>query len=256
MSVITVPFLEKQRFGNACFIYCFARAYAEKMNCELQCPKDWVGRKILANATEPVISVNLPQTFLDTNPKYPLGYFFGSTDIALHIYSQHQIYIDWFSRAQVREWLKLKPEYEEYAPALGQPPYSAMHLRRGDYVTDPTLRKLYCEVSDESYERAIEKFKIPQPVLRVFEGCATPDQTLVNEGLDWLEDFLVLRDAAHLLRANSSFSVWASWLGHGKTYSPIVGDKVGPNFCEFAEGNAECTAGVFPNQSSLNLKEI
>ena len=252
-GVITVPFLHKQRFGNACFIFCFAKGYAEAMGAELQVP-EWFGEKIFVNATEPRMKVNLRWTELDAISKLPIGYFFGQTDIAIRAYCQHQDYLDYYTRAKAREWLKLKPEFEAYAPKMGQP-YSAAHVRRGDYVHDPFVSANYCQVSDESYERAIEEHNIPEPIYRVQEGARTPPPELVAQGLSWLPDFLLLRDATHLLRANSSFSWWAGTLGHGKVYSPVVEDKVGLQHVEFVEGNHPCTAGRFKNQSDLWLKE-
>ena len=252
-GVITVPFLHKQRAGNAMFIYVFSKAYAEHMGAELQVP-NWFGEKIFINATEPRISVNLRWTELDAISKLPLGYWMGQTDIAIRSYCQHEVYLDYYTRANAKEWLKLKPEFEAYAPKTEQP-YSAAHVRRGDFVSDPFTAANYCIVSDESYERAIEQFDIPEPILRVQEGARTPPAELEAQGLGFLSDFLLLRDATHLLRANSSFSVWASWLGNAKTYAPVVEDRVGLQDVDFVEGNHPCTAGRFKNQSDLWLKE-
>lgn len=239
------------RFGNQLFTYVFAKAYAERMNCELQVG-NWIGRQIFTNANEPLVTVRLPQIEPETNGK-PLGYFFGQQNIDIKIYAQHQKYLDFYSRSQVQKWLAIKPEFDCYA--IDEPVYSAAHLRRGDYVNNPWMRTKYCEVSETSYNVAIKKFSIPSPLFKVFEGWRPPFQELDKRGLGFLPDFLALRNATHLLRGNSSFSVWASWLGNGKTYSPIVGTKAGLNDCEFVEGNWPCTAGQFSNQSDLHLKE-
>ena len=229
------------------------------MDAELQVP-EWFGEKIFVNATEPRIGANLRWTELDSLSKQPIGFWFGATNIAIRAYCQHQVYLDWYTRAQARDWLKLKPEFEAYAPsaltalspvAMG---YSAAHIRRGDYL-NPLLRSNYCEVSDESYEQAIERWDIPEPIYRVQEGARPVPPELEAQGLGFLPDFLLLRDATHLLRANSSFSVWASWLGNAKTYAPVVEDKVGLQTVEFVLGNHPCTAGRFKNQSSLFLRE-
>jgi len=249
-GVITVPFLAKQRAGNAFFIYVFAKGYAEHVGAELQVPP-WFGEKIFVNATEPRISRNFHWTELDSISTLPIGYWFGRTDIAIRAFCQHEVYLDYWTRAKARQWLMLKPEFEAYAPKAEQKPYSAAHVRRGDYLDNPN----YCIVSDESYERAIEQFDIPEPILRVQEGARTPPPELEAQGLGFLSDFLLLRDATHLLRANSSFSWWAGTLGHGKVYSPVVEDKVGLQHVEFVEGNHPCTAGRFKNQSDLWLKE-
>jgi hypothetical protein len=252
-GVITVPFLAKQRLGNALFIYCFARGYAESMGAELQVPP-WIGQKLFINATEPPITQNFHWTELDSLSRLPVDYWFGAVNIAIRAYCQHASHLAYWTRAKAKEWLKLKPEFEKYA--FNSPmPYSACHVRRGDITIDPVLRANYCEVSDESYMEAIEKFNIPEPILRVQEGARTPPPELEAQGLGFLPDFLLLRDAAHLLRANSSFSVWASWLGNAKTYAPVVEDKVGLQDVEFVLGNHPCTAGRFKNQSELFLRE-
>lgn len=253
MSLITVRDLKSVgRFGNQCFLYCAAKGYARAMKCDLEVGP-WIGRDIFVNATEPLPSRELPQTVSDADPSQPIGYWFGQREIDIRSYCQHQKYIDMYSRADVREWLKLKPELEAYAPADAV--YSAAHLRKGDYVSDPYLRQRYCEVSEESYDRAAKQFNIPLPLFKVTEGWRPPYAELEKRGLGFLPDWLFLRNASHLLRGNSSFSVFAAWCGHGKVYSPVVGGLAGKHTVPFVEGNHECTAGQFANQSSLHLKE-
>lgn len=253
MPLITVRDLQGiGRFGNQLFLYVFAKGYAQKMGCELQ-TQDWVGRSLFVNATEPLVNVQLPQTEVENCSSKAIGYFFGQRDIDLKVFAQHQRYLDYFTRLQAKEWLRLKPEFEQYAPGGS---YSACHLRRGDYVSDPFLRQNYCEVSEGSYRKALERFKIPEPVRMVTEGWKAPAPALETRGMGWLEDFLTLRNAAYLLRGNSSFSVWASWLGEGKVYAPVVGRMTGLKDVTFVEGNWPCTAGRFRNQSDLHLKEV
>lgn len=242
MPVISVRELGRiGRVGNQMFLFCFARGYALAHNCELQIPTDWWGREVFPDVAKlPPITVTLPQTELDSVTTRPLNRYFGRTDIDLRVFAQSQCYLDYYTRTQVREWLAFKPEYDR--PMNGA--YSAAHQRRGDY-SSPAYRDWYCTISEESYSRAIDKHKIPPPVQIVSEASGRP----------WLEDFLTLRNASHLLRANSTFSFWAGVLSHGKVYSPVVGDKVGHQDVEFVEGNHETTAGRFANQSSLHLKE-
>jgi hypothetical protein len=89
----------------------------------------------------------------------------------------------------------------------------------------------------------------------VFDGWKSPPAELPAD-MKWLDDFLFLRGAAFLLRANSTFSWWAACLGSGQVYSPVVGERVGWNLVEFAKGNHSNTAGKFKNQSDLYLKEV
>lgn len=253
MSVITCRTLGGiGRAGNQFFLYCFCKAYAKRHGCELQ-TGDWLGRHILANANEPFVSdPTLPQTEIDSHTKKPLDRYFGRTGIDIRVYAQHELYTSWYSRKEIREWLTLKPEFEALAPKIK--PVTVAHLRRGDYCDNESFSKFYCAVSEKSYDAAVEKFYIPQPVLKVFEGWRKPPAQLPAH-LNWLPDFLLMRDAQYLLRANSTFSMFAGWLGHGKVYAPIVSDKVGLQECEFTEGNWPCTAGKFRNQSDLVLRE-
>lgn len=239
------------RIGNQLFLYAFAKGYAERMGCELQIPAGWWGRKVFANINEPPIRANCPQTALEGKSKRPLGYFFGQKNIDIFVYGQHQLYLDFYTQSKVRQWFQFKPSFEAHAPK--GPSYSAIHVRRGDYETHPLFRKRYCVVSARSYAIAIGQFSIPSPVYCVQEGWRLPLTNLSAQGLAWLEDFLFLRDAQCLLRANSTFSVWAGWLGKGKVYSPVVGDKVGVQDVPFVEGNHSNTAGIFPTQSDLHL---
>lgn len=254
MPVITVRHLGGiGRFGNQCALYCFAKGYARRYGAELQC-SNWIGREIFENANEPFVSdPHLPQTILDSNTREPLDRYFGRVNIDLRVYAQSSIYQDGFyTRQDVRNWLKLKPKYEAFAPK--ERPLSVAHLRLGDIVDHASFSKYYCSVTEQSYDDAIEQFNIPKPVIKVFEGWRKPPPEL-PAGLDWLSDWLLMRDAQHLLRANSTFSMFAAWCGNGKVYAPIVEDKAGPNWCEFTEGNWPCTAGKFHNQSDLFLKE-
>lgn len=243
------------RVGNQLFLYAFARGYAEAMGAELLMPQ-WWGRKVFAGvADDPMLRpmMRLPQTELDSISSKPLGYFFGQTGVDLFVYGQHQRYVDFYTQAKVREWFRLRPEYEAYATGGI---YSACHIRRWEHPKfDLSARHNYCTITEASYERAVERFQVPRPIIGVCEGWRAPTLALAEAGLSWLPDWLLLRDATHLLRANSSFSWWAGALSLGKVYSPVVGDKTGLQDVEFVEGNHPCTAGKFANQSNLFLRE-
>lgn len=245
--------LTNQRFGNSLFIYAFCRGYAEAMGCELRTPP-WIGQKIFQNVNEPPmshLSIRLPQTYPDHLRPDLLGHFFGQKDIDIQAYCQHQVYLDFYTRKQAKEWFTLK---QEYTLLPSDAHYCVAHKRRGDYLKPP-FNKLYAAVSDASYEKAIDKYRVPRPVLSVEEGWKEPPERCKEIGAPWLYDFLLMLNAGFLLRANSSFSWWAAALGDGKVYSPVVGNKVGWQDCEFVEGNWPCTAGGFRNQSDLALKE-
>ena len=228
------------RIGNQLFLYAFAKGYAAAHHCELQVGP-WFGQEVFVNATESAPVKQFQQTPLDSHTRKPFD-FLGKTNIDLFVYGQHQRFIDYYTRAQVREWLKLKPEWEVFGPDSHVP--CVAHIRRGDYVSK--YSNCYCLIPESSYERAVEKFKLPKPTY-VSDEAYPPKH--------WLSDFLLMRDADHLIRANSSFSWWAATLGHGRVFAPIVGDKVGWNDVEFVESNHPSTAGKFGNQSDLWLRE-
>ncbi len=251
MSVITCRDIGSiGRAGNQLFLYCLSKGYAESVGAHFQCG-EWWGRKVFPEAfCDPVVGPYLPQTELDSESSKPLGYWFGQTNIDIRVFGQHQDYLQFYTRTKAKAWLRFYDDFEALRPMFGAT-YSAAHLRRGDYVGNDK----YCHVSDLSYELALKKFQIPDPIFCVEEGLMVPHKTFQDMGLPWLSDFLFLRGATHLLRGNSSFSVWASWLGSGRTYSPVVGSMTGHRDVEFVEGNHPCTAGMFANQSDLKLAE-
>lgn len=255
MSVITVRNLATiGRLGNMLHLYAFARGYARAHNCELQVPQ-WIGREVFPECANDsfITRTDLRSVENDAITKRPLDRYFGITDIDLNVFAQHQIYLQFYSRADVWKWFKIDPMLVELCgPSLGR--YSALHLRRGDYLSKEFIGH-YATVQDASYERAIRQFHVPDPVLRIGEGLNAVAPFLPPE-MSWLKDFVTLRDAAVLLRANSSFSWWAAVLSAGKVYSPVVGDKTGWQDVEFVEGNHPCTAGKFRNQSDLFVKEV
>lgn len=256
MGLITVRNLTRTgRAGNQLFLYAFARAYAAHHGCELQIPADWWGRKVFTNVQEKEISHHLPQTPLDSRPGSVIGEWFGQTDIDIFSYCQHQRYLDFYTRAWVRDWFTIKDEYLAFACGMEQS-YTALHVRHGDYLSNPLFRQRYCSINLQCYYRALKEYDIHPPIYVVQDGGRRPAAELEDQGLEWLQDWMSLIHAACLFRANSSFSVWAGWLSQGRVFSPVIGDRVG--LCDdvkFVEGNHENTAPFFPNQSSLYLKE-
>lgn len=255
MSVVTCRNLGGiGRVGNQLHLYVFAKAYAERYGAELQ-TSDWVGRKLFVNATEPLVEdMTLPQTRLDSEAVemgLPLDRYFGRVNIDLRVYAQHQCYA-FYTRTQAREWLKLKPEYEAFAPR--ECPGTVAHIRKPDAVDNESFNRVYCSLTEDSYDAAMEFYGIPGPVTKVFAGWR-PDHPDLPPELSWLPDFLMLRDASHLLRANSTFSFFAGVLSRGRVYSPLVRDLVGLHRVPFCEGNFACPAGRFKNQSDIFLRE-
>jgi hypothetical protein len=196
-------------FGNQLFQYAAVRALAEKEGREFKTP-EWVGEKIFV-----LPPVNRPQ----------------KGDMELRGYCQNQqsaIY----TRSQVKEWFKIKPEIEQrLSDMVAKAPF-VWHLR--DYGDCPVL----ATVSTRSYGEAADKFGSDEYAWMLVRQIR-PQHLSGFEQFDFLPDFYRLMKAEVLFRANSTFSMWAAWLGNGKVYSPVMEGKPGGQIVdvEFVEGN-------------------
>lgn len=101
----------------------------------------------------------------------------------------------------------------------------ALHVRRGDYVSDQQTAKVHNSLDVEYYKRAVEFFqgKIGNEttffvfsddidfVRRKFDFL--PKKLLVdNKGSIAAEDMMLMSNCEHNIIANSSYSWWAAWL--------------------------------------------
>ena len=215
------------RFGNQLFQYAFAKSYAEKYNCTLEIPKNWVGRKIFKNIDDPPISNPLPKTKLDIIP-------WGRKNIDLFGYFCAPEFVQFLTRKKLKKWFQIKDKRTDLFPKSEK--YLAAHLRRGDYTTQFSF--LYCTVSKKSYLETISRFKLDKYKVKwVSENNKKQHPLCEKENISFLPDFITLLNADVILRANSSFSFWAAVLSDGEVYSPVVKKKTGKNDVEFVRGN-------------------
>ncbi len=102
-----------------------------------------------------------------------------------------------------------------------------IHIRRGDYITNPINTQIFGTLSKEYYFKAInhiektinqktKKFLFsndPEWCRETFAGYS--DITIVDEnhsGPNGTSHFLLMTQCKHFVIANSSFSWWAAWL--------------------------------------------
>ena len=222
MNPIYTPLIG--RIGNQLFQYAKARAIAERDGRPLTTPP-WVGEAIF---DLPCVSRNLPDAE------------------TIEGYGQNQDSLI-YTRAQVKQWFKLKLPVEQALESVPLSPIIA-HRRVGDYA-----RLGYVVVSEQSYRDAWHKFEFePTPLEFV-----TEENPMRVSGLpDWLPDFYRMMRSKVLFRGNSSFSWWAATLSEARIFSPIITGKEGgrEQHCEFVSGNWPKFADL-PNITDLHLKE-
>ena len=110
----------------------------------------------------------------------------------------------------------------------------SVHVRRGDYVSDPKNRRIYAECGAAYYRLAQSQMRARHPGAQFFVFSDDPawaravlagdgggDVHIVdhNRGADSWNDLRLMSRCHHHIIANSSFSWWAAWLNEheGKT---------------------------------------
>lgn len=225
MPVVTVNPIG--RFGNQMFQYASARGFAEAEGFGFAAP-EWMGEQVFDLQDE------RPHTHEDMIT-WNAGYGQSQVDIT-------------YTRSQVKEWFKFKPEVDKKM-SWALKPNEAVHLRRGDYQSLG-----YVCVSIQSYFDAVNNFGYKASQNRRWFSEAYP---FTVDGLpDWLPDFYLMTKAQTIFRANSTYSWWAATLSDAKVYSPIVTGKEGGRVqdCEFVEGNWPKFADL-PCCTDLHLPE-
>jgi hypothetical protein len=215
------------RFGNQLWQYVYAKAYAKLINAQLQIPNEWVGRKIF-QIDEAGIERWCPQTDLDYVPQ-------GEDNIDLFGYFQDLIFTSLLNNNDIRENLVFRPEWIKLYENKVTKPYTALHMRKGDYLN---LAHVYCLVSDESFYKAAKDnghFDYNLQVLTEENPASCPEADKIGAG--FLPDFFTLMNSTYLYRSNSTFSWWAGFLGNCEVYSPVVNGLTGKNEVEFVKGN-------------------
>ena len=132
-------------------------------------------------------------------------------------------------REQLLSEISLKNPYSESAQAFSEAIAAttsvALHIRRGDYVTNPGANAVHGTCSLDYYKAAILTMqnKVAEPHFFVFSDDIAwvkenleldPARTtyISGNGLQDEEELLLMSECAHAVIANSTFSWWAAWL--------------------------------------------
>jgi hypothetical protein len=101
---------------------------------------------------------------------------------------------------------------------LNQPGTVSLHIRRGDYTTNPSFNTLPVAY----YQRAVTHLQqhhenlswyvFSDDIPWVREHIPMPKETIYVTGLADIDDFRLMQSATHTVMANSTFSWWAAWL--------------------------------------------
>ncbi|MCL4552178.1 MAG: alpha-1,2-fucosyltransferase, partial [Candidatus Marsarchaeota archaeon] len=102
----------------------------------------------------------------------------------------------------------------------------SVHVRRGDFVSNPQTRRVHGGCSLECYQECARRIseKVPDPHFFIFsnepqwvaENLSLGYPTTVvrhNDPSKGYEDLRLMSTCQHHIIANSSFSWWAAWLG-------------------------------------------
>ena len=131
---------------------------------------------------------------------------------------------------------KLRPEYGQAKSKIDLSESVAIHVRRGDYVSNPRSANLNGVLPLRYYQNALDyiKLNLNHPHFFVFSD----DIPWVKSHFDFrgenhtfiegvkdpnaIEELELMRSCKHHIIANSSFSWWGAWLGSNKNQVVIA----------------------------------
>ncbi|MDA4844247.1 alpha-1,2-fucosyltransferase [Hoeflea poritis] len=163
-------------------------------------------------------------------------------DVFLHGYWQSERYFCDFAQ-RLRQELSVKTPPDKANTALlrqmGAEPAVSLHIRRGDYVTNPKANALHGTCSLAYYKRAaklIAERMDENPVFYVFSdepqwaaaNLELPFDIRVvdhNSGDRNFEDMRLMSACRHHIVANSSFSWWGAWLNPSESKIVVAPEK-------------------------------
>ncbi len=117
-------------------------------------------------------------------------------------------------------------EGEKIAQMIQQSPVSvSIHIRRGDYATDPATTRHHGLTTPEYYKYAIDRITQIAPTSHFFIfsddieyakkalTISSPHHFVSGSSIPAHEELILMSRCTHHIIANSSFSWWSAWLG-------------------------------------------
>jgi hypothetical protein len=128
-------------------------------------------------------------------------------------------------RQEFRFRKELQGENKQLAEKIAACEAVSLHIRRGDYVTNPVANQVLGVCSLEYYQRSVERVTqtLSSPCFFIFSDdpqwaeahLRLPYSTTIvahNRGEQSYEDMRLMSLCKHHIIANSSFSWWGAWL--------------------------------------------
>lgn len=157
---------------------------------------------------------------------------------------QDSAYFDQDISAHVKRDFRFKDELNnqnsEYLKMIEANESVSIHIRRGDYISNPKYNRILGGICDEGYySRAISEIEesVQSPQYFIFSddeawvrenfGCrlgSNATYIIGNSGKNSHIDMLLMTKCKHNIIANSSFSWWGAWLNENPR-KKVIGPK-------------------------------
>ena len=140
---------------------------------------------------------------------------------------QHDQYFQKYRNSLLKEFT-LKEKWEipkQLQDILNDYQVISVHVRRGDYVSDPAVKRSMGICGKDYYLKAVDylKERIRRPYLFLFTNDAkwveehlkfdVPHTVISNQfGLSDIQEMMLMSRCNHNIIANSTFSWWGAWL--------------------------------------------
>ena len=197
---------------------------------------------ILPDSFINLIKGGFPKTFRETQLRYDERFARLGLNTRLKGYWQSERYFKKIEK-KLRNDLKITtPPSNSNAQLLqkiASLPAVSVHIRRGDYVTNPEANAYHGTCDLNYYSRAmayVRNHMIEDPVIFVFsddpfwakENFNSPFETIyvdINSASTCYEDLRLMACCEHNIIANSSFSWWGAWLNQNSKKIVVAPNK-------------------------------
>ncbi len=257
----------KGGLGNQLFQYAFGRLIASSRGEELKLDKDILGTKSDTYRSYGLDNFNIKAALATPEEvrqfKYPYGLFSKARRLfkakilrIFHIGYEAEMlntkasYLDGYFQSykylepikeQLLNELTLKEDLSlRYGFLLLEMATSAsvaVHIRRGDYVSDAKTKSAHyiCDLAYYKKAMALMEEKVPSPIFYIFsddiawakENLQGKEKIVFVSGPEMqdYEELVLMSKCEHNIIANSSFSFWGAWLNQNKQKIVIAPER-------------------------------